>query len=172
MTLDLDAPQSTPMIAPGPPVPPAPIGAARPARPAVCTSGNNEPSGLVFVALLDGLKQWIKFGKPLPHAPRVARDKDGEMIDPLTGNAVGGLRPPWVEVPAASYLTGDVVGCGPFEPAVAYTAEKLRGLYGSYDTYQQKFAAAKARFIKAGFLLPENAADLHPTAGTDGFVSP
>jgi hypothetical protein len=147
----------------------APPKAPRLPPPAVCNSRNEEPVAQVFAAILDAMKQWVKSDIPMPRAPRVEVAEDGEKIDPATGNALGGLRPPWIEVPAATYLTGDVVGCGPTEPMTLFDAAKLKSLYGSYDNYAQKFERAKSTFIQAGFLLKENAGEVKPTASVDSF---
>jgi hypothetical protein len=137
----------------------------------ICRSHNNAPVGLVQSALLTGVMRWVSEGVPLPQAPRVERAGAGlgEKIDPKSGNALGGLRPPWIEVPAATYYSGASQGCGVWEPMQMYDADQLQRLYGSYENYARQFAEAKVRFVKAGFLLPTDAVALQPVASRGDF---
>lgn len=135
-----------------------------------CRTLYDEPVELVVSALLDGMDQWVRDGKPMPKAPRVIRDGKAVARAPATGNLQGGVRPPWVQVPSASYLTDQETGCGLiYDTKVPYSKEVLGKRYGNFSRYAQKFEDAKAVSIKEGYLLPEDAAGLHPIATPQDF---
>ncbi|WCE09045.1 alpha/beta hydrolase domain-containing protein [Pseudomonas sp. JBR1] len=135
-----------------------------------CRTLSDEPVQLVVSALLDGLDRWVREGAPMPKAPRVPRAGKAVVRDPLTGNMQGGVRPPWVQVPSASYLTDQESGCGLiYDTKVPYNRATLRQRYGSFDHYQQAFEAAKTVSIREGYLLPEDAPGLHPIATPQDF---
>jgi hypothetical protein len=130
----------------------------------------DEPAELVVAALLNGMDMWVRDDKPMPKAPRVVREGEGVARDRRDGNMIGGVRPPWVKVPAAVYWTEQESGCGTvYDTKVPYTRAKLKQLHGSYANYARKFDAAKAAAIKEGYLLPEDAAGLAPVAKPGDF---
>jgi hypothetical protein len=113
---------------------------------------------------------WVRDGKPMPKAPRVVREGAGVARDRGDGNMIGGVRPPWVKVPAAVYWTEQESRCGTvYDTKVPYTRAQMKKLYGSYANYARKFEAAKAAAIKEGYLLPEDAAGLVPVAKPGDF---
>jgi hypothetical protein len=133
---------------------------------------DDEPQEVLVQAILDGLDRWVREGKPMPRAPRVARKNNGLARDPKTLNIVGGVRPPWIAVPSAAYMTDPETHCGEaYDTKIPYPAEKLRALYGTYDNYVRRFEAAKAASINEGYLLPEDAHLVTPIAGSVDFVS-
>ena len=68
----------------------------------------------------------------MPRAPRVLRQDKTLARDPKTHNVVGGVRPPWIAVPAAAYMTDPETGCGEaYDTKSPYSAEKLRAMYGT-----------------------------------------
>ncbi|MCU1379137.1 MAG: hypothetical protein JWN29_2120 [Acidimicrobiales bacterium] len=118
---------------------------------------NDRPWWLVAHALLDHLDRFLADGTPLPHAPRVERDGDGLVRDEV-GNARGGLRSPWVDVPDGTYLAGCT--CSPGTGAVEPLDVVAR--YGSLEAYRAAFRARVTGLVTAGWLLAEDAATLHP----------
>lgn len=135
-----------------------------------CRTLYDEPVELVVSALLDGMDQWVRDDKPMPKAPRVAREGKAAARDPVTGNLQGGVRPPWVQVPSATYLTEQETGCGLiYDTKVAYSKDLLGQRYGSFSNYQQQFEDAKGLSIKEGYLLPEDAPGLRSIATPQDF---
>jgi len=133
---------------------------------------DDEPQEVLAQALLDGLDHWVREGRVMPRAPRVLRQGKTLVRDPKTNNVVGGVRPPWIAVPAAAYMTDPETGCGEaYDTKIPYPAEKLRALYGTYDNYVRQFAAARDTSIKEGYLLPEDAERVKPIAQPGDFVS-
>lgn len=135
-----------------------------------CAVLYDEPAEFVVAALLKGMDRWVQEGKPMPRSPRVKRSRRDVVRDPVTENLIGGIRPPWIVVPAAKYMVEEETNCGlALDTKIPYSAKKLRKLYGSYENYQRKFQAAKATAIAQGYLLPEDAAQLAPVAKPDDF---
>jgi hypothetical protein len=133
---------------------------------------DEEPQEVLAQALLDGLDRWVREGKPMPRAPRVLRKGKTLVRDPQTHNVVGGVRPPWVAVPAAAYMTDPETGCGEsYDTKIPYSAAMLRAMYGTYDNYLRQFAVAKAASMKEGYLLPEDADLVQPIARPGDFTS-
>ncbi|EGY02397.1 hypothetical protein AZA_87934 [Nitrospirillum viridazoti Y2] len=135
-----------------------------------CRHLYDEPAQMIVSALFDDMDRWVREGRPMPRAPRFKREGRGIARDARTGNMVGGVRPAWVEVPAAAYLTDQETGCGMvYDTKVPYARDTLRSLYGNFAAYARKFEAAKVLSEKQGYLLPADAARLVPIARPDDF---
>jgi hypothetical protein len=125
------------------------------------------PAGAFTALGLNHLVDWIAKGRTPPHAPPIDVDQntanDGSplALDEL-GNAKGGIRNVWVDVPVA---TNGVMGKGkttaqdrlcllagtkvPLQPDV------LRRLYTSTDDYVAKVDRRLKELVDAGWFLPE-----------------
>ncbi len=106
-------------------------------------------------ALWDALYRWVDDGEPMPRAPRITRDPnapDGIARDEH-GNALGGLRTPWVDVPDARYVARISPG-NPLAPGMKpFTDEQMQALYGSRGEYEQRVRARLDQMVDDGFLL-------------------
>jgi hypothetical protein len=135
-----------------------------------CDHLYDEPAEMVVAALLDGMDTWVRNGRPMPKARRVVREGAGVVRDSRDGNMIGGVRPPWIKVPAAVYWTEQESRCGTvYDTKVPYSRAQLKKLYGNYANYARQFEAAKAAAIREGYLLPEDAAGLVPVAKPSDF---
>ncbi len=87
------------------------------------------------------LEQWASKGVPAPKADRITV-KDGVTI--------GGVRNPYVDVPAATYtFTSPGPGtCRELGTTTPYDSAKLNGLYGDQKKYQAKVAASVDQMVK------------------------
>lgn len=138
-----------------------------------CQSLYDEPVEVVAAALLDRMDKWVRQGKPMPKAARVVRKGRSVTRDGLTGNMIGGVRPPWVQVPAATYMTEQELNCGfVYDTKIPYGVQKLRKIYGSFDVYAKRFEVAKAKSIREGYLLPEDSDRLQPSLEPRDFERP
>ncbi len=138
-----------------------------------CQSLYDEPVETVVSAILDAMDRWVREGVPMPKAERVGREGKSVARDPQTGNLLGGVRPPWIKVPSATYLTDHETDCGSaFDTKVPYSAQQLKALYGSYASYASRFEAAKQQAIKEGYLLTEDAVFVKPVAVPADFTGP
>ena len=112
-------------------------------------------------AALAVLIRWAADGTTPPRAPRLElnEERTGYHLDP-NGNALGGVRTPWVEVPTAVLSglgqTGEVFALlfGRTEP---FDDAALSALYpGGMAEYLERFTASLDATIAAGFLLAED----------------
>jgi hypothetical protein len=118
---------------------------------------DDRPWWLVVHALLDHLDRHLADGTPLPHAERVERTADGLARDDV-GNALGGVRSPWLDVPDGAYLAA--CSCSPATGAVEPLDVVER--YGSLDAYRDAFRARAKELAADGWLLPDDAEALDP----------
>jgi hypothetical protein len=159
------------------------------ALPVVETASDFPMDMLVGGALLN-LRRWLAEGVPPPRAERlqILTDRAAgpcgrrEEARPLRrdehGNAVGGVRSPWVDVPIATYYphssprpaddparapsaahrvldpadVADLMGC-----MTPFSSDTLRALHGSPENYRRRFAAALARRVEDRWIAPADA---------------
>lgn len=112
---------------------------------------NVRPWSLLVHALLDHLERWVVNGVPLPRAPRVEGRDD-------VGNALGGIRSPWLDVPDARY--DPRCTCSPALGSVVPIDVVAR--YGSLDAYRAAFRARVDELVREGWLVAEDAVGLRP----------
>ena len=83
------------------------------------------------------------------------------------GNAVGGMRTPFLDVPAAVYYpycavkraNGEIVKHGLFGHMEPFSKRKLEKLYGNLENYRKLVEGSAQKQVEAGFLLPEDVTD-------------
>jgi len=127
------------------------------------------PAGAFTALGLNHLIEWIGNGKTPPHASPIAVDQDPKNDgSPLAldehGNATGGIRSVWVDVPIATY---GVFGKGKTQQQdrlcqlagtkVPLAAEVLRELYRSNADYTARVEQRLKQFIADGWFLSEYA---------------
>jgi hypothetical protein len=134
-----------------------------------------------FSVTLHHLLRWVDEGIAPPRAPRILLDRD-ESNDGSTmaldshGNPLGGIRSPYVDVPAAKYapvntavdpvianpseyvrvngLQGAQIMCRLSAYQEPFSQAKLRELYGSKREYLRKFEARLRELEREGWSLP------------------
>ena len=123
-------------------------------------------------ALLHRLDAWIADGTEPPPSRFMELDMSGPVTIVLDGdgNAVGGIRPPQIEVPLGTYLPnntgpGFCFLFGGFDP---FDDETVAARYRNSGQYVSRFVQAVKRSQKEGFLLKEEAADLRRRAAQAG----
>jgi len=114
----------------------------------------------VLQAALTHLERWIGGGDPAPHAPfleTTGEDSEPTLARDELGNAQGGIRTPWVDVPTAVLSGMGAKGEGftrLFGVTRPFDSAKLATLYpGGCDEYMDRFSAAGQSARAAGFLL-------------------
>ena len=117
----------------------------------------------VISAIWRHIDRWVREGVPMPHGEHLERDPaapDGLRRDKY-GNAMGGIRTPWVEAPNAQYFARS-----PGNPLAAcyrpFTAAEMDAIYGDRETYVNIFREKVAALIDAGWALPADAALYQP----------
>lgn len=117
-------------------------------------------------AALHNLEQWSNKGVTPPQTPGIKLDTSLAIVRDQHGNALGGMRMPYIDVPTARYIgalaeTGLASITG---TKVPFDEAKLKALYGDHATYVRKFSEATGAALKAGLILPEDAADMKAAA--------
>ena len=127
------------------------------------------PAGAFTALALNHLIEWIANGKTPPHAPPIAVDRDptgdgSHLALDEFGNAKGGIRNVWVEVPIATYGVfgkGKAAAqdrlCQLAGTKVPLAADVLRKLYRSQDDYIARIEQRLKQLIAEGWFLPEYA---------------
>lgn len=129
--------------------------------------------GYVQSALMDGLVSWIAEGTEPPASRFMDLSFPGGLatIDlDANGNAIGGVRPPQIEVPLGQYLPnntgpGFCFLFGGFDP---FDGATLDSLYRNHGAYVNQLTRAIKRSQKEGFLLGEDAATQRRDAARGG----
>jgi hypothetical protein len=117
----------------------------------------------VMQAALAALNRWVVSGEAPPHGQRlnVSQSAVPQLVPDENGNATGGIRSPWVDVPT-SRLSGLAAGLGQTPRGLAdllgttevFNAAALAKLYpGGQPEYVDKFSASLKSAISAGFIL-------------------
>jgi hypothetical protein len=128
------------------------------------------PAGAFTALGLNDLVDWIATGKTPQHAPPIVVENNAVMVDEY-GNAKGGVRNVYVDVPVAS---NGVLGKGK-TPAqdrlcqlggtkVMLPDATLAKLYKNTDGYQKRVNARLKDLVKAGWFLPEYVEDVRKDA--------
>jgi hypothetical protein len=115
-------------------------------------------------AAIAHLDRWVREGTPPPSAPPLATDTDGGLASDERGVAVGGLRTPWVDVPATVLSglgqEGNVFGML-YGTTTALPLFDVLSLYpGGRGGYAAAFARATDEAVDAGHLLEADAAEI------------
>jgi hypothetical protein len=128
-----------------------------PCDPAIPLS-NDPRLKYAYDSTLVHLDQWARKGTPAPRASLI-EVKDGAVVLDAAGNGVGGVRSPWVDVPAATYFTTSPGPgtCRELGHTVAFEKSRLESLYGTDKNYRTKFAQSVDQLTKAGWFTESDA---------------
>ena len=130
---------------------------------------NAGPAYAVLQAALHGLIQWSAGGPPPSAAPplELASDDPVMIARDANGNALGGVRTPFVDVPIAT-LRGDgnegESFCRLFGTTQPFDNARLTALYPSHREYTERFNESTDAAVRGGFLRPEEANNLKRAA--------
>ncbi|HEY6317282.1 MAG TPA: alpha/beta hydrolase domain-containing protein [Acidimicrobiia bacterium] len=134
---------------------------------------NLGPAYLVLSTAMHDLQAWVATGTAPPRAPRLAvtAGPPVTIARDAHGNAVGGIRTPLLDAPAAT-LTGDPNAggtfCTLFGTTTPFDAATLAALYPTHAAYVTAFDRATDQAVHAGFLLAADAANLKAAASAAG----
>ena len=134
---------------------------------------NSGPQHWVLKAGLHGLIDWVIDGTPLPEAERLSVTADGAafQLDTL-GNALGGIRTNYVDVPVAVLSglgqTGDSF-CRIFGTTHLFDDAQLAELYPTHQAYLDAVTSTTEAAVAAGFVLQVDA-DLIIAAAVDSDI--
>jgi hypothetical protein len=117
------------------------------------------PYEYYFSAAAANLKLWSRGVAP-PHADRFQFDDKNQNVLDQFGNAVGGLRSPYLDVPIATYHMGKNGGsftCSLLGYKTLFSRNLLKKLYRDHDDYLSKIKQITERLVKERFLLSKDA---------------
>jgi len=121
---------------------------------------NDGPGHWVIKAAVYALDRWIRTGEPAPTADRVPRSADGLDVErDEHGNALGGIRTPYVDAPVATFNGGGQTGssfCGAFGTTTLFDGTTLAMLYPTRQDYVDAIDATTDSAVDKGFILPED----------------
>ena len=128
---------------------------------------NTFPFSSVANAAFADLAKWVDDGIPPPRAARieVARTHSGAVARDRFGNALGGLRTPFLDVPTATYSPTDAVAhdteisglCSLIGYNTPFTHATLRSLYRTHGAYVARVASESRDLVRQGFWLSSDA---------------
>jgi hypothetical protein len=114
-------------------------------------------------AAFANMDRWVRDGVAPPKAARISIENGGtpmaRVVKDQHGNAVGGVRSPYLDVPTATYYVSRPgaqlapgVRCEEIGYKVPFGWAKLESLYGSPKDYASKRAASVDRLVKERWL--------------------
>lgn len=105
------------------------------------------------------LTRWVRDGVPAPRAPRVAVENGGtpqaRVVVDQFGNATGGVRTPYLDVPTATYYTSTKGPglCGNLAHSEPFPWARLEAVYGSSRNYGSKVTESVDTLVKERWLV-------------------
>jgi Alpha/beta hydrolase domain len=128
---------------------------------------NTYPFSNVANAAFADLTKWIDEGVPPPHASfiEVTNTAPAMIIRDAFGNALGGVRTPFVDVPTATYSPTDTVAhttlfsgfCVLYGYNIPFSQSTLRSLYPNHGDYVAAVARESNLLVHEGFWLRPDA---------------
>jgi hypothetical protein len=137
--------------------------AGRAVPPMNCNEGPRSrfPSSIGFNAAWRALDAWVRNGTPAPHAEPI-RVADGKAVLDEFGNLTGGVRSPYLEVPAATWngaSTGESF-CFIAGHEIPFDATRLTNLYPDHQTYVRKVEESVSKLVRERWITAEDGKDL------------
>ncbi len=124
------------------------------------------PSPIAFNAIYRNLKAWVEKGTPPPPSQNI-EVVDGKGVLDRHGNVKGGVRSPFLDVPASTW-NGNSTGlsfCRIAGHEIPFTPEKLAQLYPTQKAYETAFRKSVDNLVKARFITKEDGGALKKNAG-------
>ncbi|MBC8511897.1 MAG: hypothetical protein H8D32_02825 [Dehalococcoidia bacterium] len=137
----------------------------------------------MFDGCLTNLEQWVRTGTLPPKADRIQLE-NGKIVRDEYGNAKGGIRSPYVDVPVKTYKPASIpcpscepkdrcARCSPWCVLLGNSAPldetQLKDLYGNHDGYVAKFNASADKMFEDGFVTQADL-ELMKTGAADSDV--
>jgi hypothetical protein len=129
------------------------------------------PSAPIFKMALIHLIVWVTKGVVPPHAPPINM-VNGEIVRDEFGNAKGGVRSAYVDVPTVRFIASAPVTDGNMARRMLglqepIAAERLRSLYKSRAEYLKRFNQSMNKMVSEHWLLAEDAMKLKEEQAKD-----
>jgi len=121
---------------------------------------NDGPGHWVLKAAIFALDRWVRGGEAAPSAPTILRnDARTDLQRDEHGNALGGIRTPYVDAPVATLSGYGQTGssfCFLFGTTDLFDEATLATLYPTQQDYVDAIDAATDRAVDQGFILVED----------------
>ena len=125
------------------------------------------PMETSYSMALRNLVEWVRDRTPAPRADRIKLQADGKTIArDEHGNALGGVRNPYVDVPVATYLTvseqrpGTTGGsCDMNGPQFDLSSAALHEMYGTKDAYIKRLRQRLDELVAGRWYMDFHAED-------------
>jgi len=121
----------------------------------------NPAHHFVFNAAVRAMDEWVRCGTLPPVADRMDLDEGPprRFVLDSVGNAMGGIRTPYLDAPTAIHSGGGQAGfvCGLFGSTTLLDESQLRAMYFTRDTYRYLVDLSLDAAVEDGFILPEDA---------------
>jgi hypothetical protein len=123
------------------------------------------PSGMIYAAAIASLLAWVARDVPPPRAERLRLGPDRSIVRDAYGNALGGVRSSWLDVPTSRVMAVAPPRQGGFNRnfyglEIPLSPETLRRLYPTHGDYVAKVKASVAALARGGWLLSGDGASL------------
>lgn len=121
---------------------------------------NSGPHHYVFHTAIRTLRKWMRNDDRLPpSSPRIQLDASNNVVRDQYGNALGGIRTPQLDVPAATLSGfGNSPGlCSLFGTTTAFSVNQLVATHGDRYHYIGNYLIAEAKALKSKFILQDDA---------------
>jgi hypothetical protein len=123
---------------------------------------NDGPGHWVLKAAINALDRWVRTGEPAPMAERIPRNAQRTDVQrDEYGNAIGGIRTPYVDAPVATLSGYGQTGssfCFLFGTTTLFDETTLAMLYPTRQDYIDAVDASTDSAVEKGFILPEDGA--------------
>ena len=140
----------------------------------VCDQVDVEPSDFPNRYLMNAawrnLDAWVRDGNPAPRSPRLelvpeasaAFDPAASFVVDEHGNALGGVRTPYVDVPTARWIGAKTpsFNCMFYGYKISFDKDRLEALYSSHADYVRQVRESVEDLQAQGWLTRENAAEI------------
>jgi len=128
-----------------------------------CTEGPRSrfPNSIAFNAILQNLELWASKHTPPPRAEPIKVENGKPVLDKF-GNVIGGVRSPYVDVPASTWF-GNSTGesfCFIAGHEVPFDRAQLKKLYPDHKSYVSAVAKNVASLVSQRFITKADAKKL------------
>lgn len=116
---------------------------------------NTFPLREYVIAFLEKLQLWVTEDIIPETIERFERNADGSLKRDSHGNVLGGIRSPYLEVPAAHYIASSPIKKeGATGLLIWMSRKEFFKTYGSISNYMHLFRQSMSKQVKKGWLLP------------------
>lgn len=124
------------------------------------------PNSFIYYALLEMMVRWTEDGVQPPASRTINLTESDEIVRDEHGNATGGLRSMYTDLPTSRLIAATPVGRPSWYHGseIPFERSTLVRLYGNPEEYRRLVSRHLTRDMDEGFLLPTDAEELRRQA--------